>query len=50
MKGEIYFICGRIKFKGCKYGLLQPLVLIVFGKKEGIMKSFLYKNENKKSF
>ncbi len=50
MKGEIYFICGRIKFKGCKYGLPQPLALIVFGKKEGIMKSFIYKNENKKLF
>lgn len=40
MKGEIYFICGRPKFKGCKYGLPQPLALVVFGKEKGIMKSF----------
>jgi len=40
MKGEIYFICGRPKFKGCIYGLPQPLALVVFGRKCGIMKSF----------
>lgn len=40
MKGEVYFICGRPKFKGCKYGLPQPLALVVFGLREGIMHSF----------
>ena len=41
MKGEIYFICGRPKFKGCKHGLPQPLALVVFGRDSGIMKSFV---------
>lgn len=40
MKGEILFICGRPKFKGCIHGLPQPLALVVFGKEEGIMRSF----------
>lgn len=40
MRGEIYFICGRPKFKGCKYGLPQPLALIVFGRGKKIMWSF----------
>jgi phage N-6-adenine-methyltransferase len=42
MKGEVYFICGRPKFKGCVHGLPQPLALVVFGKKRGIMHSFYY--------
>jgi len=41
MKGEVYFICGRPIFKGCIHGLPQPLSLVVFGRKEGIMKSFI---------
>jgi phage N-6-adenine-methyltransferase len=40
MKGEVWFICGRPKFKGCVHGLPQPLALVVFGKGVGIMKSF----------
>ena len=32
MKGEIRFIEGRPKFKGCIHGLPQPLAIIVFGK------------------
>ena len=48
MKGEIHFICGRPIFKGCSYGLPQPLALVIFGTKNiGIMKS-LYLSENKK--
>lgn len=43
MKGEVYFICGRPKFKGCKYGLPQPLALVVFGRECGIMQSFYLK-------
>jgi len=31
MKGEVRFICGRPKFKGCKHGLPQPLAIIIFG-------------------
>lgn len=31
MKGEIRFIKGRPKFKGCIHGLPQPLAIIVFG-------------------
>lgn len=31
MKGEIRFIKGRPKFKGCEHGLPQPLAIIVFG-------------------
>lgn len=30
MKGEVRFIKGRPKFKGCKHGLPQPLALIIF--------------------
>ncbi len=30
MKGEIRFIRGRPKFKGCKYGLPQPLAMVIF--------------------
>jgi len=30
MKGEIRFIRGRPKFKGCKYGLPQPLAIVIF--------------------
>ena len=40
MKGEVYFICGRPKFKGCIHGLPQPLALVVFGKGSSIMGSF----------
>lgn len=43
MKGEIIFICGRPKFKGCIHVLPQPLALVVFGKESGIMKSFYLK-------
>jgi phage N-6-adenine-methyltransferase len=41
MNGEIWFICGRPKFKGCEYGLPQPLSLVIFGRNTGIMKSFI---------
>lgn len=40
MKGEILFICGRPAFKGCTYGLPQPLALVIFGGKSGTMGSF----------
>jgi hypothetical protein len=41
MKGSIYFICGRPKFKGCKHGFPQPLSLVIFGvESSGIMQSF----------
>jgi len=30
MKGEIRFIKGRPKFKGAKYGLPQPLAIVIF--------------------
>ena len=40
MKGEVMFICGRPKFKGNIHGLPQPLALVVFGRKQGIMSSF----------
>ncbi len=30
MKGEIRFIRGRPKFKGCKHGLPQPLAIVIF--------------------
>lgn len=40
MKGEVMFICGRPKFKGCVHGLPQPLALVVFGRGSGIMKTF----------
>ena len=48
MQGEIYFICGRPVFKGCKYGLPQPLALVVFGKSSGIMRSFHYAKKGNK--
>lgn len=32
MKGEVRFIRGRPKFKGCKHGLPQPLAFIIFRK------------------
>lgn len=41
MKGEVFFICGRPKFKGCVHGLPQPLALVVFGRREGVMGSFV---------
>jgi phage N-6-adenine-methyltransferase len=34
MKGEVIFICGRPKFKGCTHGLLQPLAIVIFGKQD----------------
>ena len=40
MKGEVFFICGRPKFKGCIHGLPQPLALVVFGRGCGTMGSF----------
>ncbi len=41
MKGEVWFICGRPKFKGCIHGLPQPLALVIFGSgTPGAMKSF----------
>lgn len=30
MKGEVRFIRGRPKFKGAKYGLPQPLSIVIF--------------------
>ena len=30
MKGEVRFIRGRPKFKGAKYGLPQPLAIVIF--------------------
>ena len=30
MKGEVRFIKGRPKFKGAKYGLPQPLAIVIF--------------------
>ena len=32
MKGEIRFLKGRPKFKGCIHGLPQPLAIVIFGK------------------
>lgn len=32
MKGEVRFIRGRPKFKGAKYGLPQPLAVVIFRK------------------
>jgi phage N-6-adenine-methyltransferase len=40
MPCEIMFICGRPKFKGCSFGLPQPLALVVFGGKSKTMDSF----------
>ena len=48
MNGEIYFICGRPKFKGCIHGLPWPLALVVFGRESGIMKSFYLKSKRLK--
>ena len=31
MKGEVRFIRGRPKFEGAKYGLPQPLAIVIFG-------------------
>jgi phage N-6-adenine-methyltransferase len=44
MKGEVWFICGRPKFKGCVHGLPQPLALVKFGGNEGMMRSFYIDN------
>jgi len=30
MKGEVRFLRGRPRFKGAKYGLPQPLAIVVF--------------------
>ena len=35
MKGEIRFIRGRPIFKGAKYGLPQPLAIVIFGSVSG---------------
>ena len=44
MKGEIRFIKGRPKFEGCKYGLPQPLAIVIFGREyKGSYKTFEYK-------
>ena len=32
MNGEVLFICGRPKFKGCVHGLPQPLAIVIFGR------------------
>ena len=40
MNGEIWFLEGRPKFKGCIHGLPQPLALVVFGRGQKIMQSF----------
>ena len=44
MEGEVMFICGRPKFKGCIHGLPQPLALVVFGRGSGVMSSFYLKD------
>lgn len=38
MKGEIRFINGRPKFKGCIHGLPQPLAIVIFG--EGYVNTY----------
>jgi phage N-6-adenine-methyltransferase len=48
MNGDVYFICGRPKFKGCKYGLPQPLALVVFGRNQGGMHSFKLADKDKR--
>lgn len=48
MNGEVWFICGRPKFKGCIHGLPQPLALVIFGQSCGIMKSFYLRKPNDK--
>jgi phage N-6-adenine-methyltransferase len=36
LKGEVRFVRGRPKFKGAKYGLPQPLMVVIFrGKDSG---------------
>ncbi len=45
MKGEVWFICGRPRFKGCSHGLPQPLALVVFGRQSGVMGSFYLKSD-----
>lgn len=40
MKGEVLFICGRPKFKGCVHGLPQPLAFVIFGRNNESMGSF----------
>jgi len=45
MQGEVWFICGRPKFKGCVHGLPQPLAIVIFGRERGTMKSFKYKSD-----
>lgn len=35
---EIRFIKGRPKFKDCKYGLPQPLILVIFKKSNQVIK------------
>ena len=42
---EIRFIRGRPKFKGAKYGLPQPLAIVVFGHCGSGYKSFELKSE-----
>jgi len=46
MQGEVLFICGRPKFKGCLHGLPQPLALVIFGMGVGIMGSFYLSKTN----
>ena len=46
MKGEVRFIQGRIRFEGCKYGLPQPLAIVIFGGTHpGEMSTFNYREE-----
>jgi phage N-6-adenine-methyltransferase len=40
MKGEIYFLCGRPKFKGAAHGFPQPLAIVIFGRRSGVVESF----------
>ena len=46
MSGQVIFICGRPKFKGCVHGLPQPLALVVFGRKTGGLGSFNLTNNS----
>ena len=39
---ELRFICGRPKFGGAKYGLPQPLVIVVFRKSSNLIVSSFY--------
>ncbi len=36
MKGEVRFIRGRPRFKGCIHGLPQPLAVVIFGNKKAV--------------